>query len=88
MTFPTIHLNGTSARELIKIHERAFDAIQDALTALCACRPNGRDYYPQGPGALSAAIDEAIARENALQEVIDELHEIINHIERNAEERK
>lgn len=81
MTFPTIHINGTPLRDLIKRHEKAFEYIQDAMTMLCDCRPNGRDYYPQADGSLDAAMSEAFAREAKLQAVLDELGEILNYFD-------
>lgn len=81
MTFPTIHLNGTPLRDLIKRHEKAFEYIQDAMTMLCDCRPNGRDYYHQGHGFLDQALTEAFAREAKLQAVLDELGQILNYLD-------
>lgn len=56
LIIPTIHLNGTSGRDLLDQHTDAMSAIADAIEKLP--HPNGRDYYPQGP----RAIDEAIAQ--------------------------
>lgn len=42
---PTIHLNGTSKKELLQNIDNAFDKLNDAIYALCECAPNGRDYY-------------------------------------------
>ena len=75
MMIPTVHLNGTSAGELIGQLEAASRALDTAIGALCEAGPNGRDYYPQGPAALTTAIGEHSARVKALREVnADLLH--------------
>lgn len=88
MIFPTIHLNGTTLRHLTMVHEKAFDAIQTALDALAECRPNGRDYYPQGPGALEKATEEAAAREEKLQAVMDELQDVLMYFDAENQKRE
>ena len=55
---PTIHLNGTSKRELLEQYSAARQALEAALTALSNAAPNGRDYYPQGPMAILHAQDQ------------------------------
>lgn len=59
---PTIHLNGTSPKELLELYRNAYRAVNAADAALDAAGPNGRDYYPHGPGVISQAIDEHYAR--------------------------
>ena len=66
MIFPTVHLNGTSRKELIAQYERAMDAAQTAINALREVYPNGRDYYPQGASAMYQAAEEHAARMNNL----------------------
>lgn len=73
MRVPTIHLNGTSARELVDQIETAMGALQTAITALGETAPNGRDYYPQGPTAIGEAGREHQARIDRLQGVRQEL---------------
>lgn len=70
---PTIHLNGTSRKEIEQQLEVATGAIGDAITALQRAAPNARDYYPQGDGAFTVAQDQHTARLRALQAVSDEL---------------
>lgn len=60
---PTIHLNGTSKDELLNQLEAVVSALDAALAAINAAAPNGRDFYPQGPEALTkaqAAFDERV----------------------------
>lgn len=66
---PTIHLNGTSARELYNQWEDVANTAQAMLDALSLATPNGRDYYPQGPQALAEAIREHEARIAAVRAV-------------------
>jgi hypothetical protein len=76
MTVPTVHLNGTSKRELINQLCEASNALNDAYEKLKRAAPNGRDYYPQGPSALTAATDEhmdRLRRVDAVKYEIDQL---------------
>lgn len=45
MTLPTIHLNGTSAKELTEGYHAARIAMERAITALAKVEFNARDYY-------------------------------------------
>ena len=79
-TLPTIHLNGTSKRELLDSYLRALDALQDAVDALGKVEFNARDYCVQGSGAWSKATDERLVQFNKLYDVKDNLTEIAEHI--------
>ena len=46
--YPTVHLNGTSKDTLLNAYTAANSALLNALEALEACAPNGRDYYVSG----------------------------------------
>ena len=69
MLLPTIHSNGTSKAELVEGLCRASNALDLAYQALKACAPNGRDFYPQGAGALEAATAEHMDRLRRLDAV-------------------
>lgn len=58
MTYPTIHLNGTSLKALQQQADEASEALQVAIKVLADMTPNGRDYYPQGPDAHAAALSQ------------------------------
>jgi hypothetical protein len=73
MIHPTIHLNGTSRNELLEQWGNAYHALADARKALYDAQPNGRDYYPQGPDAITAATVDHIARLEAIESVMDEI---------------
>ena len=47
MTFPTIHLNGTSGADLQDQVTDAILALHTAIKSLQAAGPHGRDYYVQ-----------------------------------------
>ena len=79
-TFPTIHLNGTSAKSLLQDYCDAMLAIEKAQVALAKCSPNGRDYYPQGDEALRKAIKEHNRRAEKLREVWTEIEEIALYV--------
>jgi hypothetical protein len=81
MMYPTVHLNGTSKRELIDQLCNACMAINTALSTVTDAQPNGRDYYPQGDTATKDALNEHAARIQSLVKVRDELMEIAEHID-------
>lgn len=75
MMTPTVHINGTSKQELSAQVEAAYRAVDDAMRALAAMSPNGRDYYVQGDGALARAEQEHASRMARLVSVKNELEE-------------
>lgn len=77
LTIPTIHLNGTSRNELHRQWSEAWDAIQIAYEAIKQSGPNGRDYYLDGPQALSAAVGDHMRRLQRIQDVMDEFQLLI-----------
>lgn len=77
VAIPTIHLNGTSGPQLLDDHLAAVEALRDAWKALSAMAPNGRDYYPQGPAAISIAIDQHADRLSRLDQIKKEIEEIV-----------
>jgi len=54
MTLPTVHSNGTSAKELTEGYYAARIAMEKAITALAHVEFNARDYYVR-QGAWQAA---------------------------------
>ena len=76
MMLPTIHRNGTSKAELMKQATDALAALRRAIDAMVAMGPNGRDYYPQGPDAIKAAIVEHCTRVGSLVMVQKEIEAI------------
>jgi hypothetical protein len=70
---PTIHLNGTSREELISQLRTAGEALLEARRALENAAPHGRDYYPQGKGAIQQAQTEHYERLRRIDDVYEEL---------------
>lgn len=81
MKIPTIHLNGTSKDALLDALAEALVALFNAERALEATAPNGRDYYPQGPDALTIAAREHRTRVDALVKVRHELVALMEAID-------
>ena len=79
MQLPVIHMNGTSAEELLAGYQKAARAVELASRALCDASPNGRDYYPAAPQALEVAVQEHYARLAKLREVATELDALMEH---------
>ena len=73
---PTIHLNGTSATELIEGYAHAALAVQNAITALDNIEFHQRDYYVQPAGKWQTAVNEMQDRYTRLLSVKAELDAI------------
>jgi len=73
MIIPTVHLNGTSAEDLVAQFHDAYTAIEAAQSALRQATPNGRDYYLQGDDALTQALKEHQARMDALWQIRNDM---------------
>jgi hypothetical protein len=81
LILPTVHLNGTSKKELFDTYFEALDAIAVARVALTKAYPNGRDYYIQGPLAINQAMSQHADRLQRLETIYDELHAIAEHVQ-------
>lgn len=88
MTLPTIHLNGTSVESLLEDNDKAYRALDLALSAMRQSAPNGRDYYPQSPSAINSAIDEHQERMRKVYEVMKELETMGEHLATEQEKRR
>jgi hypothetical protein len=75
VTFPTIHLNGTSASELVEAIETAARSIETVCDDLMKTAPNMRDYYPQKDG--TQAFERA---RDALQSDLTAMHNILHRL--------
>jgi aspartate/methionine/tyrosine aminotransferase len=74
---PTIHLNGTSKKDLLDGYKAAYLAVGEALDKLQQTVPHGRDYYVQGSASsIQEAIAEHVVRWTKLDDVRKELLEI------------
>ena len=87
MLVPTVHLNGTSAENLTRQLIEARRALRNALQAVDETAPNGRDYYPQGEGAIGVATREHLSRLERIQAVLGELNEMLEGVQEQADAR-
>jgi hypothetical protein len=77
MTFPTVHLNGTSKNDLYEAYSEARHQIRLAIEAVANTCPNGRDYYTQGDQVIYRALEEHEARLKQLEAVYEELGQLL-----------
>lgn len=87
LIFPTVHLNGTSAKQLTEGLGEAYEAVDKAMDKLRDAAPNARDYYVQGDRAFQKAVEQHEARAKKLQAVADELMAIYESVEDQASAR-
>lgn len=80
MMLPTIHLNGTHPRDLLADLMDAMAAVRTALHTVTKAGPNGRDYYPQGSGAIHIAMEEHEQRLAHLRTVLTDLEAAAAHV--------
>ena len=73
---PSIHLNGTSQKELLELNCDAANQVSDAISRLSRATPHGRDYYVQGSDAWTKAMREHECRIDKLREVYTELQSL------------
>jgi hypothetical protein len=69
---PIVHLNGTSRKELLELRRTAAHSVFQAIDALSAMAPNGRDYYLVR-GLFESARDQHSSRLAALDALYHEL---------------
>lgn len=79
LTYPVVHLNGTSRTALLAELEHAHVKLKEAIDALMDASPNARDYYVV-PGSFEPAMDEHCARLDRVRAVREEIEAIILHI--------
>jgi hypothetical protein len=80
MIFPTIHLNGTSQRQLLEDQCDMVHALSNALDVMSQNGPNARDYYPQGDHAAAEARKEHEERMAAIRKVKFEIEKIAEYV--------
>jgi hypothetical protein len=76
IVLPIIHMNGTSACDLVRVRDEAYLKIQEALESMRQVAPNGRDYYPE-PGRMVKAEEQHRRRCRVLSDLLEELDEEI-----------
>ncbi|HET6927454.1 MAG TPA: hypothetical protein VFI48_11460 [Hyphomicrobiaceae bacterium] len=80
MMHPTVHLNGTARSDLLDGYLRARTELVQARHALYDAAPNGRDYYVQGPDAITKARDEHLARIAKIEDVIADIEALCERL--------
>jgi hypothetical protein len=78
LVFPTIHLNGDRASVLLEDHCDAMRSLRAAISDLPEV--NGRNYYPQGEDALTAAIAQRERWVRVLTDVQKEVEDVAERI--------
>ena len=76
MITPTVHMNGTSHKDLTEGYEKADDALRDFIEAFGGIEFNARDYYVQGPETYTQAREERMAINQKLRDIQDYLNAI------------
>jgi hypothetical protein len=76
---PSIHMNGTSADELLRLNRTAMEALDAAILAMHSAAPNARDFYVQGSFTFRSAQAEHRARLTAVQQVREEYLTLAMH---------
>lgn len=79
LAFPTIHLNGTSANELLRVNMDVLNALREAFWKLQEAAPNMRDYYVV-KGAWEIANGQHSQRILTLTRTIAEVEAIVESI--------
>lgn len=81
MRTPTIHRNGTAAKDLLEGYCDAVSAVRGALEAVAKAGPNARDYYVQQEhGAFEIARTEHEDRLARLRSVLKELEALAESV--------
>lgn len=86
---PQVHLNGTSGRTLMNDYREVAETLHKAIDALAATTPHMRDYYVQvdGDAKFHLAREEHQRRLQKLQDVIDDMAALYEHVITVEEER-
>ena len=80
MITPTIHMNGTSKKDLLEGYCKIMHALHETLARMQEYSPNARDYYVQSPTAYAAARDQYQRQFKAINEVLQEIEQIVEEI--------
>jgi ABC-type molybdenum transport system ATPase subunit/photorepair protein PhrA len=70
---PVVHLNGSGKAALLAQYDAMHTTLNEALDAMYAANPHGRDYYPKGDDALAVASAEYLRRLRLLEGVRDDV---------------
>ena len=77
---PLVHMNGTSAKDLLEQFVDACHALREAIAAVNETAPNQRDFYTLPETAWAQARAEHEARLHRLHSVLAELDGIAENV--------
>jgi hypothetical protein len=78
MQLPIINICGTDQQSLLDQYMLAIHALREAIEALGAASPNGRDY--QQGGSINTALQEHAIRVVKVRQVLAEIETIAEHL--------
>lgn len=84
---PTIHLNGTNSKDLIRERFEIISVLHTLMRAIADAAPNGRDHYLTGTQGLTDALKCHRERLLWIGEYVEALTCEIELIEKQAEKR-
>lgn len=80
ITPPTIHLNGSSKKNLVAEYTKAYDVSLDMIDAFQKITCHPRDYYVQEAGAYEKAYEDRMKMLAKLAAVHDYLLKHLQHL--------
>ena len=84
LTYPLVHMNGTSKEDLLDGYQKAWEALSRASDALAATSPHARDYYPKENGnrEYGYAYRQHLDRMCAIEVIMDEILMMTRHVQK------
>lgn len=82
MKGPLVHMNGTPANHLMRVYEKAYEAISAAAQAIAETSPNMRDYYPLPDGEKQLREEEKLLMryQQQLAEMAEHFADLNEHV--------
>ena len=77
---PTIHLNGSSRKDLFEGYYSAYRKLKEAAEEFNKVEFNARDYYVQGDAHWSEAQQQRRKHQDAMRETLKYLEEHVIHL--------
>lgn len=77
---PTVHLGGTSHKQLTQNYEDAYYALKTFIKAFGHIEFNARDYYPQGPDAWNDAADARTDMNVKIRDLVKYVEDHLDHL--------
>ena len=80
LIMPTVHMNGTSKKDLLEGYCKIIHALHAALKALQDEHPNMRDYYTQPTGTFERVREQHRSQFMRINSVLQEIETIAEGI--------